>query len=169
MVRQISALLLLCLAACDSDMYFDTAACRDGDANTACPVDGSRDGDDNAKPSYFASGVKNPELLRRIQETAEGTISFAGHFSTAYVSCGTGCGSYWFVDRRNGAVIPAPDEAADGQMAWEIETSHDSDVVEVTYGSRDGTSTGGCAKQSFRWTGAEFVEAKPKELRTCPS
>ena len=150
-------------------MYFDATACRDGDANTACPVDGSKEGDDSAKPSHFASGENNPELLRQVQETVEGAISFAGHYSTAYVPCGTGCGSYWFVDRRNGAIIPAPDDAADGQMIWDINTSHDSDVVEVTYGGRDGTSTGGCAKQSFRWTGTEFAEARRKQPTTCPA
>jgi len=170
MVRQILALLLLCFAsACDTDMYFDTSACRDGDANTVCPIDGSRDGDDSAKPSHFASGEKNLELLKQIQKTVEGTISFAGHYSRAYVPCGTGCGSYWFVDRRNGAVIPSPDEAAEGQMVWDIKTSHDSDVVDVTYGARDGTSSSGCVKQSFRWTGTEFAEARPREPTSCPA
>lgn len=150
-------------------MYSDTPACRDGDANTVCPVDGSRDGDENAKPSRFASGESKPELLRQIQLAVEGDISFAGHYSTAYVPCGTACGSYWFVDRRSGLVFSAPGEAGDGQMIWDIKTSHDSDVVEVTYGSRDGTNTGACAKQAFRWIGTKFVEAMPKEPTSCPA
>ena len=30
-------------SACDTDMYQNTTACRDNDANAVCPIDGSRD------------------------------------------------------------------------------------------------------------------------------
>ena len=54
-------------------------------------------------------------------------------------------------------------------MVWDIKTSHDSDVLEVTYGSRDGSNDGECTKQSFRWSGAEFAQIGPKESTICPT
>ena len=43
--RLIAPLLIVgTTVGCDTDLYSDTSACRDGDANTVCPIDGSRDG-----------------------------------------------------------------------------------------------------------------------------
>ena len=40
---------LALMSACDTDMYFDTKACRDDDPNTVCPIDGSTDSNEASK------------------------------------------------------------------------------------------------------------------------
>lgn len=54
------AVLPACLlvAACDTDLYTDTRACRDGDWNTVCPIDGDRDG----TPPNGSDAVTNVEI-----------------------------------------------------------------------------------------------------------
>jgi hypothetical protein len=121
-----------------------------------------------AAPSYFASGESNPDLLEQIREGIDNKITFAGHYSMVFVPCGTACGSYWFIDRRNGAVIAAPDRSGDGQMLSDVKTSVGSNLVEVIYGPPGGFEEPGCSKQSFRWTDHEFEEATPSIPIKCP-
>jgi len=67
---------LLAFSGCDGDLYQDASACRDDDANTVCPIDGSRDGpakSDNEplNAEYDAcvredrAGCDDEELLRQ--------------------------------------------------------------------------------------------------------
>jgi hypothetical protein len=157
--------LLFLLCACDSDVYVNTSTCRDGSSATTCAVEAA---DDAAEPSHFASGGENPELLRQIQLNVEERIGFARHFSVAYVGCGTGCGSYWFVDRRDGAVTQGPEDPSVDQMIWDLETHPESDVVKVTYGPRDGIPDAGCSAQSFVWNGREFEASSSLGRVACP-
>ena len=118
-------------------------------------------------PRFFLDGHQDAALLSAVRSGLEAEITFAHHFSKAYVDCGTGCGSYWFVDRRTGAVVESPNEAPDGQMVWDVETRRDSDVVGVTYGARDGASDQ-CGNQSFRWNGQQFERITELQSVICP-
>ena len=74
MSRILVAILLMCVAACDSDMYSDTGACRDGDANTECPVDGSKDGANEqaiAVPRSQSTIAQLPSDVRELIDRAE--------------------------------------------------------------------------------------------------
>src|ERR1700742_4070272 len=52
---------------------------------------------------------ESASLLRAVRENMEKAITFNGHFSQSYVSCGPGCGTYFFVDRQTGGVVAAPE------------------------------------------------------------
>lgn len=97
----------------------------------------------------------------------EPKVNFGDDFSTSYVDCGIGCGSYWLVDRRSGAVFESPDDLADDQMIWEISAHARSERLKVIYGSRDGTGDN-CEAQEFRWSGKEFVKLSNKMVAQCP-
>jgi hypothetical protein len=165
-MKQLSPALLLLVFACDSDLYVDTSACRDQNADTACPLES---GQDVARPSYFVNGDSNPELLRQIQLSVEEEIGFAEHYSMAYVGCGTGCGSYWFVDRRSGAVMQGPADPSEEQMIWDLKTNPESDVVEVIYGPRDGIPSAACSAQSFVRANEKFEASSPPTQVACPN
>ena len=49
-------------AGCDTDLYSDTSACRDDDANTVCPIDGSRDGPEPTDANGSANAAENREV-----------------------------------------------------------------------------------------------------------
>ncbi|NUT00481.1 MAG: hypothetical protein HOP96_05855 [Sphingomonas sp.] len=65
MTRLIAAMLLASLAACDTDMYGNTSACRDGDANTECPIDGSRESQAGAQPPSSDAPPDVRQLIER--------------------------------------------------------------------------------------------------------
>ncbi|HEY0086104.1 MAG TPA: hypothetical protein VGB65_09365 [Allosphingosinicella sp.] len=118
-------------------------------------------------PRFFSDKQQNEALLHGVREGLSAEITFAGHFSEAYVDCGTACGSHWFVDRRTGSVEAAPDESPDGMMVWSLETRRDSDLVKVIYGPQHGVGDT-CAAQSFRWTGKMFERLTGLQPVACP-
>ena len=95
-------------------------------------------------------------------------IDFAGHYSSASVSCGLACTSYFFVDRNSGDVIAYDDDAeTSDRMIWNIRTRRDSDILTVTYGDRDGVG-GSCTERTFRWTGRTFQRLSDFRPVSCP-
>jgi len=97
----------------------------------------------------------------------EKAITFNGHFSQSYVSCGPGCGTYFFVDRRTGGVVTAPEGNPPTITTWEIAAKRDSDVIRVTFGPMDGVGPG-CFTQHFRLTGHEFIAVDKQSGIRCP-
>jgi hypothetical protein len=96
-------------------------------------------------------------------------IDFAGHYSTAVISCGTGCETYFFVDRNSGDVIAYDDDAeTSGRMIRDIQTRRDSDILTAIYGNSDGTG-GSCFARTFRWTGREFERLSDFRSTPCPA
>ncbi len=121
-----------------------------------------------APRAYFVDGSRDPTLLAEVVRRADPRASFAGRFAQAFVPCGTGCGSYWFVDRRSGAVIAAPNESRDGETVSDVASRIDSSVVRVAYGPADGV--GACTARRYRLAGVRFIGlgkrmASPCELR----
>jgi hypothetical protein len=53
-------LVLLMTSACDTDLYSNTAACRDDDANTVCPIDGSTDSLENSVGNALSDAHQAP-------------------------------------------------------------------------------------------------------------
>lgn len=154
------------LAACGSNQPVSNGASEDAPKVAQTSENQSSSGE-SAKPAYFLSGEDNQSMLAAIRRNVEPKIGFNGHYSIAYVECGTGCGSYWFVDRRDGAIVASPNLSADGQMVWDVAAKRESDVLKVTYGSQDG-STDHCVVQSFRWTGYAFEQLSEKQAIDCP-
>lgn len=121
-----------------------------------------------AEPRYFTSGSTDGDLLAAIRDRVEPEITFAGHFSVAFVPCGIGCGTYWFVDRRSGAVTQAPGEAGPGQMTWELQTTPDSEAITVIFGPQDGVASTGCSTRRYQLVGTGFRALGALERTRCP-
>ena len=97
----------------------------------------------------------------------EKAVTFNGHFSQAYVSCGLGCGSYFFVDRWTGGVVATPKGNPPTEMTWEVSSKRDSDVIKVVLGPMDGVGPG-CTQQHFRLSGHKFVAVDRRAAIGCP-
>ena len=106
-------------------------------------------------------------MLRAVREGMEKGISFNGHFSQSYVSCGLACGTYFFVDRWTGGVIAAPQGSPPSVMVWDVATKPNSDVIMVTFGPMDGLDYG-CAEQHFRLSKHKFVAIDTRAAVRCP-
>jgi hypothetical protein len=120
------------------------------------------------RASFFVNGDRNPTLLAAIRDGMDDRVTFNGRYSNAYVSCGPGCDSHWFVDRQTGGIIEAPVSAVDEEMIWEIAAEPDNDVIKVTFGPRDGIDRN-CSAQRFRLSGRAFVAIDQRAPRNCPS
>ena len=117
--------------------------------------------------SFFVTGDRNPTLLAAVRTGTNDEINFNGHYSIAYVPCGPGCGSYWFVDRHTGGVIEAPASSIEEEMTWDIAAEPGSQVIKATFGPRDGIPVG-CVEQQFRLDGAAFMEFGQRRPVECP-
>jgi len=62
---------LLAVAACDTDLYQDTSACRDDDWNTVCPIDGDRDGTPPNEPTAPAVAARSQSVPHAEQMNQE--------------------------------------------------------------------------------------------------
>ena len=106
-------------------------------------------------------------LLRAVRVNMENAITFDGHFSQSYVSCGLACGTYFFVDRRTGGVITAPEGNPPAEITWDVATKRDSNVIKVTFGPMDGVGPG-CVEQHFRLSGHKFFAVDRRLAISCP-
>jgi hypothetical protein len=126
------------------------------------------DGHDRLKPPlFFADGSRNPSLLWAIRHWSRKKIDFDGHYSLTFVPCGTGCGSFWFVDRATGATVEAPTSPIESEDTYDIRVKPDSDVLTVVYGPRDGLHAR-CFARRFRWTGQRFLALDRRAPAQCP-
>lgn len=116
-------------------------------------------------PSYFIDGQRDPVLLSAIRRSAERKIGFDRHFSLAFVPCGAGCGSFWFVDRNTGGVVAAPTPREQDLDTLDVRAAPDSDVIAVTFGPR--FESGPCTAQHFRWGGKRFIPVDRRAPARC--
>jgi len=119
------------------------------------------------QPGYFLDGSKNPTLLAAIRQGMNPKISFNDHYSTAKVSCGPGCDSYWFVDRQTGGVLEVPESPQASEMVWDVRSRANSDSIAVTYGPRDGVPSN-CSTRHFQWVAKAFVALDNPAPVNCP-
>jgi hypothetical protein len=132
------------------------------------PGTGLRPRRELAGPRRFVGESHHPELLESIRAGMTAEIDFAGHYSTAVISCGTACVTYFFVDRNSGDVIAYDDDAeTSARMIWDIRTRRDSDILTVLYGDRDDTGAP-CSSRAFRWTGSGFERLGDFRPAPCP-
>lgn len=118
-------------------------------------------------PARFFYEPENSRLLTAVRKGMENGITFNGHFSQSYVSCGLACGTYFFVDRWTGGVVVAPEGSPPSEMTWDIAAKRNSDVIEVTFGPMDGVGPR-CTKQHFRLSGHKFVAIDRRSQIPCP-
>ena len=117
---------------------------------------------------HFAHGTSGSKsLLNEVIRNADARIRFNHYYTISYVSCGIACGSYWFVDSRNAAVIAAPSQSRPGEMVWDLQASATSAMVVVVYGPDDGFREG-CSKQIYRMKGQGFLAATARLSIACP-
>jgi len=118
-------------------------------------------------PTHFVNGRKDPALLAMIRRGMSHRIDFDGRFSSSTVSCGAACNSFWFVDRRTGGVVAAPESQVADEFTWDIATKPDSDLVQLVVGPRDGVGAQ-CARLRYRWNGNAFVATGKRSWVKCP-
>lgn len=106
-------------------------------------------------------------MLPEVRKRMDKNITFNGHFSQSYVSCGVACGTYFFVDRWTGGVVVAPEGSPPNEMTWDIEARRTSDVIKVTFGPSDGIGPN-CSTQHFRLKGHRFVAIDGRTPIRCP-
>jgi hypothetical protein len=119
------------------------------------------------RPARFFYEPENRAMLPAVRKGMEKGISFNGHFSRSYVSCGLACGTDFFVDRWTGGVVVAPEGSPPREMTWDIAAKLDSDVIKVIFGPSDGIGPG-CSKQHFRLKGHKFVAIDRRTPTRCP-
>lgn len=118
---------------------------------------------------FFADGTRNAFLLREVVKSADRKIGFNRRYALSSVSCGLGCESDWFVDRKSGMVIEAPDEGESGaEMVWNLAARPDSDVIRITYGPSDGIDNKHCWARSYRLVGRGFKPVSARAPAACP-
>lgn len=117
-------------------------------------------------PRFFYAS-KNSALLRAVREGMEKRISFNGHFSQSFVSCGVACGTYFFVDRWNGGVVLVPEGDVPNEQVWDVAAKLNSGVIKVTFGPMDGVDHG-CTSQHFRLSEHKFVAVDARAPVRCP-
>lgn len=117
---------------------------------------------------FFVNGNRDKNLLKKIRESTDSEVNFSGHYSMAFVSCGTFCFRYWFVDRRNGGVIEAPASSFEHEMTWDVIAKPDSDIINVIFGPDEAKPTG-CSVQQYRLSSTTFQEFGPRSPAQCPS
>lgn len=120
------------------------------------------------REASFFIDREDPNLLPAIRKGTDRAITFNGHFSLAYVSCGIACGSYWIVDRRTGGVALVPELWAANEMTWDVKAKRTSDIITVIYGPRDSVDAK-CVAQRFRWIGKRFAAIGKRTPATCPN
>jgi hypothetical protein len=110
---------------------------------------------------------ENSAMLRAVREGMEKGITFNGHYSRSYVSCGLACGTYFFVDRWTGGVVIAPEGSPPSEMTWDIAANRKSNVIKVTFGPMDGMGPG-CSQQHFRLSRHKFIPTDKRTAIRCP-
>jgi hypothetical protein len=106
-------------------------------------------------------------LLRAVRQNMDKRVTFNGHFSQSYVSCGLACGTYFFVDRWTGGVVTAPEGNPPSEVTWDVAAQRDSDVIKVTFGPMDGVGPA-CSEQHFRLAHGKFVAVDKRAAINCP-
>jgi len=119
------------------------------------------------QPARFFYEPENSSLLQAVRKNMETAITFNGHFSQSYVSCGLACGTYFFIDRWTGGVVTAPEGNPPSEMTWDVATRRDSDVIKVTFGPMDGVGSV-CSEQHFRLSGHKFLAVDRRSAIPCP-
>lgn len=115
----------------------------------------------------FFYEAQNSGMLRAVREGMDKSITFNGHFSQSYVSCGLACGTYFFVDRWTGGVIIAPQSSSPDETVWDIAAKPTSDVIKVTFGPEDGVGRV-CTEQHFRLFEHKFAAIDKRAEVACP-
>lgn len=119
------------------------------------------------KDARFFYEPERSGMLLAVREGMAKGITFNVHFSQSYVPCGTGCGTYFFVDRWTGGVITAPEGSPPSETAWEVAAKPSSDVIKVTFGPMDGVEHG-CTEQHFRLVKHKFAAIDTRAAIGCP-
>lgn len=116
--------------------------------------------------TYFADPTNRERDIDIIRENTDAEVTINGHYSQAAVPCGTGCISYWIIDRRTGAIMDLPSGLTDTDVIYDVKGQIGSDIVEVTYGPV-GLSSDACSVQKFKLTGTTFKGIGEVAPATC--
>lgn len=107
-----------------------------------------------------------------MEEDLSKGINFGGHFTYVVFPCGTGCAASWFIDRRTGQMVRAP-EGGSAEEAVSIETRPTSNLVKVVWATSDHDGSGdlrpSCSQQSFVWNGERFRDLSGQVRVNCPA
>lgn len=118
---------------------------------------------------YFAHPADRGAGVQAVRENMEPGVTLAGHYSQSVIACGTGCISYWIVDRRTGAIMDLPPGARDAEYVYDVQGRRNSEVVRVIYGSSPTHDLDAvCKARSFRLRGTRFTPIGGFSRARCP-
>ena len=118
---------------------------------------------------YFVDPANRQSGVQAVRQHTEPGVTLAGHYSRSIIACGTGCVSYWIVDRRTGAIMDLPRGARDAEYVYDVRGRRDSEVVRVIYGSNPTYDTDAlCKARSFRLRGTRFTPIGGFSRARCP-
>ena len=120
-----------------------------------------------AAAKYFVNPANKGNDIEVIRRNTDPEAHIAGRYSTAIVSCGTGCTAFWIVDRRTGAIIDVPESLDEADTVLDIQGRADSDVVRVFYDRPEG-SEAGCRARDFRLSESSLVRLGELSPVPCP-
>ena len=131
------------------------------------PTSGNRAAAGMLPPRYFVNAADKDLAIELIAEKTEPAITIDGHYSRAIVPCGTECTAFWIIDRDTGAVIDVPEMANGQEVPYDLKGNKNSDIVEVTYGSRFGSSDN-CVVRTYRLAGVTMTPLTRAVPTSCP-
>src|SRR4051812_24908111 len=118
---------------------------------------------------FFVDPANSPLGVQVVREHTERRVTLAGHYSQSIVGCGTGCVSFWIVDRRTGAIIDLPPGARDAEFVYDVRGRRDSDIIRVIFGTNPANDpTGVCRARSFRLRNTRFIAVGEFSPARCP-
>jgi hypothetical protein len=119
---------------------------------------------------YFVNAANRRNSVQTVRAHTDRGVTLAGHYSQSIVGCGTGCISFWIVDRRTGATMDLPPGSRDAEFVYDVRGRRDSDIIQVIFGSsptHDELSSH-CAARSYRLRGTRFTALGGFSRAPCP-
>jgi hypothetical protein len=118
---------------------------------------------------YFVDSANDPRGVHTVGAHMDRDVTLAGHYSQSVVGCGTGCISFWIVDRRTGAILGLPPGSREAEFVYEVRGRRDSDIIQVIFGSSPThEETAHCRARSFRLRGTRFTAMGDFSRARCP-
>jgi len=119
---------------------------------------------------YFVDPSDNQAGVQAVRVHTEPRVTLAGHYSQAIIACGTGCISFWIVDRRTGAIIDLPPGSRDAEYVYEVRGHRDNDIIQVIFGSSPvhDQMSAHCVARSYRLRGTRFTALGGFSRAPCP-
>ena len=120
------------------------------------------------QPARFFYEPGYHQMLAAVRAGMDQRVNFNHKYSSSYVSCGPGCGTYFFVDRSNGGVVGVPEGEPPEVTTWDVISKPESNIITVTFGPLSGGIGSKCSAQHFRLIRHAFTATNKRRPIRCP-